>query len=176
MVSKFLTRLIVCESFIVVPTTATMKGSAMKAHTPISAEARGKLRALKTTLAAQYARIHRIYGSDVVQSDVAHFAMKSGKGRERARAKIIRALGSGAHLEQASNRRMTFVAFNPRDSLIQNSDDPSINQDCVSANYVIAGDSGSHQVIGFTDGFWTIEFKDHALGRLLMRDRDCDPV
>src|ERR1700733_4462351 len=142
---------------------------------PINAEARGKLRSLKAQLAAQYRRIASTYGNDDFMRHTEALCMKSGKGQDRARVKIVRALASGAYLERAWPDRMLWVALCPRDGVTINSDDPSDSQNCIAANYVIVGDVPETGP-AHADGFWTIEFKDHALGRLLMRDRSCDPV
>jgi hypothetical protein len=67
---------------------------ATKTRLPITAEARGKLRSLKAQLAAQYRRIASTYGNDDFMRHTEALCMKSGKGQDRARVKIVRALGS----------------------------------------------------------------------------------
>jgi len=146
-----------------------------KTHAPVNAEARGKLRALKAKLATLHRRIEAAIRKDAMHALVEEFAMKSGKGQQRALIKILRALGPGAHQHDIWATGALWVMFKPHKGGALISDDPSDAQDSISANFLLLGEWGENR-LGAASGPWTLEFKEHALGRLITRDPGADPV
>jgi len=147
---------------------------------PIDAETRGRLRRFKVTLSARYARLDRLLEQRVLVADASHLAMKNSLvGRQRAWKRLQRAIApTGAILEglrlHGNWPLAVWSILKPRDSIRIESDRPGDMQDCVVVNYLMCGrhPEGDCQ----SDGNWTLEAQDHALGRLLQRDPKCDPA
>ena len=55
--------------------------------------------------------------------------------------------------------------------MVSNTDDPSLAQDCVTVNYIVCGTAKGI----VSDGLWTLEVPDHALGRAVERSRFLQP-
>jgi hypothetical protein len=153
-----------------------INGSIPSRHLPVGAEARGKLRAWKTLADARFARAEAHYGTPPMQAAVKALVLKySVKGRARAFDKIRRMINHG-RLEKlcatGSAPHAIWVTLKPRIGLRANPETPGEKQDVVVAEYVIAG--VTHFGIGTYAGFWSIEVTEHALGRLLQRNRRAD--
>jgi len=50
----------------------------------------------------------------------------------------------------------------------------ALQQDCVTVNYIVAGNLPGPHKLG--EGLWTLEIPDHALGRLIQRTGNAAPV
>jgi hypothetical protein len=76
---------------------------AATAHTPISAEARGQMRLLKTQLTKQNARIGEMVRSGALRQFAEKLVRRNSVlGRSRVLKKLRNELGPGAHFEGAS--------------------------------------------------------------------------
>jgi len=148
----------------------------------IPAEARGKLRVLKRDLLPQAQRIERSFVKSVVRQQVEAMLFKgSAKGRSRAHAKVMQALGPGARLwdcdlhgEQPSVSWGYLKPTKARTRAGSTPEDPGLDQDCVMVKVVTAGVKGKQVGVGAAP--WTITFSDHALHRLFERSHWLDPV
>jgi hypothetical protein len=100
---------------------------------------------------------------------VVAFALKNAVGSGRALVKMCRALGAGAASQRLkiSEPLACWVYLRPRQSVAIETDDRSLSQNCITANYFLAGSLPGGIKRG--DGLWSIEFSDHALGRLIQR-------
>jgi hypothetical protein len=142
--------------------------------TPIGAEARGKRRALKSELARLYAGVDRAYRRQDLARLATQVASASDIKRAFARYELAKLLGDGAHFEMVLGQGTTLVwsVLKPRGSLAVDPAHPRDAQECVVVEYFIVGQLPG--MIGKGMGFWSIAFKDHALGRLFERNRNCD--
>src|SRR4051812_21417469 len=151
----------------------------MTERVPIGAEAGAKLRVLKTRLERQCVRIDRAFADPEFLPQVRIFTLKkSPTGRSRAFVKLCRMLGPGARAESVGLRGRPLAAwlyFRPRISVIIEDvpDEPGLGQNCITVNYLLAGELPEGGV-GHTDGLWTLEFSDHALGLFFERSRRRD--
>jgi len=152
----------------------------MKPINPIDAATRGRLRQFKAELATRYARLDRLIDTHGMDADMHAFANRSSAtGRGRAFERVRRALATtGATLEGV---RLTgkwplavWSILKPRDAVVR-SDDPSDAQNCVTVNYILVG-RFPNRLGNFAEGIWTLELPDHALGRLIQRQTEADPV
>jgi hypothetical protein len=146
------------------------------------AKARGQMRLFKAKLARDYAAFDKGYAKldgRNPKSPVIDFDRKSGTGQRRALARIKTALGSGAVLEglrlDGKHRLAVFSILKPRNAVVVGHDDgrpipEGLKQDCVTVQYVLTGVFGDD--IGITEGLWTIELPDHALGRAVSAGED----
>lgn len=155
-----------------------------------NSEVRGQLRVWKQKLARDYAAFDSVYrpvAGDLRDAAVDLVKRTSRAGRERALAKIKRALGPGVTLELAhldgKHPHAIFSILKPRDAVtIEMPDDTpdaergSFMQDCVAVNYFVAGYiPGPPAHFGVAEGLWTLEVPDHALGRAVERSRFLHP-
>lgn len=142
---------------------------------PIDAEARGKLRAWKTAAGTRYQALKRF---EEASFPTAHaFALKSGKGRLRAFEKLNSGFTRrGAHLEgvqlHGSHPIAVWAVVMPGVSSAPEAENPSDRQNGAVLMAVLAGRLPRDGILGSV--IWTIETTDHALGRLLQRDRTAD--
>jgi hypothetical protein len=145
---------------------------------PIGAEARGRVRMFKNSLAAPAAQIDAAACSEAVYQAAADFVFKKNKGRARALDRLHRLLRPAVpQVAIEDDPPMAAWAWlAPSGSLFFSTDiekDLGLGQDAVLMRYLIAGRSGTNSA---TSGAWTIEVPDHALGRLLQRCRGADPA
>jgi hypothetical protein len=147
----------------------------------ISAAARGALRVWKQQAAARYAQYEAAYLS--MRGDPALYEFvgrNSTKGRARAFNKLRRRIGDAAVLQGlrlgGPNPIGVWVVIVPREAVRVDSTDPAFGQDCVVVNYVLAGMGPDGCEL--SEGLWTVELPDHALGRALQRapDQDLDAL
>jgi len=162
----------------------------VKSITYEDAETRGKLRAWKKKLVADYVILDGAYRSFLTKDReiIRDMVLRSRKGRERAFEKIKRALGPGVRLEYVDldgkeSAMATFSILKPRDAVLKPSPPhllaPSMLQDCVTVNYFhvgfLPGFLDGVERIGAAEGLWTLEVPDHALGRAVERSRYLHP-
>jgi hypothetical protein len=146
------------------------------------AETRGKLRAWKKKLAERYA----VFEANFVRADrmaiVSDMVRGSTTTRNRAYQKLCTLFGPGAFNEGVSLQRGKSLAIwsilKPRNAVTSkpHEDAPpevaaSLAQDCVCVNYIVCG---TPRVI-ISDGLWTLEVPDHALGRAVERSGFLQP-
>src|SRR5262249_29223509 len=150
----------------------------MSERVPISTEARAKVRAWKRKAIARFERIDAVIESAAFQKAGPDFTHKKGKGRLRALPKV-KALLAEAHFERAHLEDPAFALWSflrPRNSVICPGEGvgPAKLQDCVTVDYVAIGHTWDHMrervSTGRSRGLWTLEIRDHALGRLAQRD------
>ena len=160
-----------------------------KGVTYSDAETRGRLRVWKQKLARDYATFDAAFrgmGDDNgnIRSDWPIELVRCPRaGRRRAFEKIKRALGPGAVLEEVrlEKRGKAYAVWSilkPRAAVTlaaaENASDEeraSLAQDCVTLNYIVIGTSD----ILVTEGLWTLEVPDHALGRAVERSGLLNP-
>jgi hypothetical protein len=142
------------------------------------AETRGKVRLWKQKLARDFAifdsAYHRLGAGDLRKLPL-DLVLCSRCGRQRASEKINKLLGPGATLEakHLNGTSVLWSIYKPSNNVILN-DDPSFTQNCVTINYIIAGEVPG-RMGGIVNGLWTLEVPDHALGRAVERSRSLHP-
>jgi hypothetical protein len=139
---------------------------------PIDAESRGQVRQWKRELAVRFARLREIYDSDAALKAASDFGFKSGRGQQRALAQL-RQLFSLAQFEAIKTAKPSSAVWSflrPRErSAIASSDPRFENQGAVSVESIVAGRLAGGKCL--SSHIWTVEFSDHALGRLWQRSR-----
>jgi hypothetical protein len=140
---------------------------------PIDAETRGRRRLYKAKLSERYRRLDRAFHAPAISTDANAFSIRRNViGRNRAFTRLATAFGgAGAVLEgvrlTGRHPMAVWAVLKPRDSMITNADDdPSLSQDCVMVNYLVAGAIPPHASVGHAalwEGAWTLEIQDHAL-------------
>jgi hypothetical protein len=149
------------------------------------AEIRGQLRQWKQRLARQYRSFDRAYCNEATLRPLIEdmIKRKSAVGRMRAFHKISQAFGPGVILEglrlSGNYPIAVWSILKPRHSVL--AEDPAetpVMQDCVTVNYVLGGVQplaviNQKAVVNAcaTEGLWTLEIPDHALGRVVARAR-----
>jgi hypothetical protein len=144
------------------------------------AETRGRLRQWKKKLAQNYgifdSAFKELQGGKL--SPLVHDMVKcSRSGRKQAFEKINKALGPGVSLEEVNLGRGSrslaiWSILKSRNSVaISESERESLSQDCVTVNYVLVGTNA----VLVSEGLWTLEVPDHALGRAVERSRFLHP-
>jgi len=161
----------------------TDDGSSTKSsHFPIDAEARGKVRFWKIAASRRFERIDRFLKSGVPQQLGVEMVAKTGVGRRRAFDKLHQTFtAQGAVLDRlrldGKHPAAIWAVLRPRGATHINTTDPRDLQDCVMVQYILAGalpnknDDDPRLLAGIADGGWTLEVTDHALGRLMQRNR-----
>jgi hypothetical protein len=153
-----------------------------------NAAIRGQLRRWKSTLAERYRGFDAVYRGDrsTLRGLVDDFVRRgSPTGRRRAFAKLATAFGSGVTLEGLRTAGdahsdapplAVWSLLKPRAAVVVEPRTPSLAQNCIAVNYVLAGWlpywQGDHVVahaIGVAEGLWSLEIPDHALGRAMER-------
>jgi hypothetical protein len=136
---------------------------------------RGKLRHWKERLARQYRVMERAFGNDAQLRPIVEDMTKRGSphGRRRAFDKIVRALGPGVMLEglrlDGDYPLALWSILKPRESVAVDAPvESGLAQHCVTVNYVLAGRL-PHVLFGISEGIWSLEVPDHALGRAIER-------
>jgi hypothetical protein len=145
-------------------------------------EVRGRMREWKKELVRKCNIFEKVYENreEVLLPVIAAFARKgSMKGKDRAFRHLRKLLGPGAILEGVRyfpEPLAVFSILKPRDSIIIDAPvETGPMQDCVAVNYILAGHlpSENHwKKIGVSEGFWTLEVPDHAIGRAIHRTRE----
>ena len=140
---------------------------------PISAEARGKLRAWKEHTQARFEAIDRARLNLFKEEHIPNMVLRSSiKGRARAFDKI-RERFSAATLEgvrlDGANPIAVWAVLKPRAPVVIDAEaPPHLLQSCVVVEYLVAGALPT-AAAGVAAGLWSLEIPDHALGRLLDR-------
>jgi hypothetical protein len=150
------------------------------------AETRGRLRQWKKKLAQNYGIFDNAFKQlqgGKLSSLAVDMVKCSRSGRKQAFEKINKLLGPGITLEEVNlgrgNRSLAIWSIlKPRDSVamgalsdLPESERQSLLQDCVTVNYVLVGTSA----VLVSEGLWTLEVPDHALGRAVERSRFLHP-
>jgi len=142
-----------------------------------NAEVRGQLRLWKKDLMVKYNAFERVYyQGSTIRPQVEDFVNRSSeKGRRRAFPRVEKAFGPGVKREWVdfSGRHplALWTILCPRMSVAANGD-PGRMQDCVTMNYIVVGLLPNFDGIGeryMSEGLWTLEIPDHALGRAIER-------
>lgn len=155
--------------------------ASLAAWHPSGAEARGKWRAFRRELIAQYPRMDRVVSNPLlIAAPVGAYLHRSARiGRARALAKVS-ALVAPARLEAQNARFLTFSYLKARQRVIVDTgaiDDPGLGQDTVCVHYLLLGKLPNRTSdITVADGLWSIEITDHAGRRLLERDPQAVPA
>lgn len=144
-----------------------------------NAEARGKLRVYKQQLAAGYQKLNRLFDNPRLDADLSAMVMKKNIGRMRAYQRVRTTMEPmGLHREycdlETRSPLLVWSALKPRASVTypdrdRDDIDPLDIQNCVTVNYVLAGQLEPGHV-GLAEGLWSLELQDHALGRLIERN------
>jgi len=144
---------------------------------PHSAEALGKLRALKQCLAEQAAQVE--HAINVLPLSLADALVLRGSqvGRTRAAVKLRARFPGVARWyplredEDGVPYLLGVYLSSTNDPLITTPTDPGMMQGLVMTRYVLVGS----RMCTASTGLWTLEIPDHALLRLFARDRSADP-
>jgi hypothetical protein len=142
-------------------------------------ETRGQLRLWKQRVARRYRRFEN---NGITSDDTGAFMHKRGVGRRRVFDKMVKALGPAVTLEglrlDGDSPLAVWSILKPRDSLRVTDDDMPSESDCVTVDYVLIGVMPDPRGImcGVATGVWTIEFTDHALGRVMQRSPAKTPL
>jgi hypothetical protein len=143
---------------------------------PIDAEARGKLRAWKRDFVKRHSSITAACTTPMMIKAMRGFARRgSVVGRRRAFDKLRRGFAPFATFDGVRLERDPLAVWHmlvARGSVVNAVDNPSRNQDCIAVYYVLVGDLPNKRA--FAMGLWSLEVPDHAVGRLLQRDRHAD--
>lgn len=149
-------------------------------HVPIGAEARGKLRAWRRETLKRYNQMVETTGSVAFARLGDEYISKKGIGRERAWKKLSKLLGAqGCHLQwthkTGNEHHAVWAALHPDKGLTtpQSATHPSLTQDSVTVKYLVIG-GNKHSGAKLSRGVWSLEVPDHALLRLVQRDRQAD--
>jgi hypothetical protein len=151
----------------------------------IDAEARGKVRTWKAAASRRFNQFDRVAFDFQTEAIGGMLLKKSGVGRARAFAKLHKRLaGAGAVLDRVKLDQTVPLAvwgtLKPREAVTvevaPDSVDPGAFQNCVVIEYLVMGQMlrGGRTGIGMHAGLWTLEVPDHALHRLVQRDRRAD--
>jgi hypothetical protein len=144
----------------------------------IDAQARGRRRFYKHKLAADYSAFDAIWKS-ITTTQVGDFMLKSAKGRRRVFDRINAAVTRcGARLEalRLDGRRplALWAILKPRGAVSVDPEEPRDGQSCVCVNYFAAGWRPDTPGGCVSEGLWSFEMTDHALGRCLQRTPGVD--
>jgi hypothetical protein len=149
---------------------------------PISTEARGKVRLWRRQALARFKRIDAVIASAACRQASRDFAHKKGKGRLRALPKLRKLMAEanfeGGHVEDPAFVLWSFL--HPRESVVRPGEgvSPARLQDGVCVDFVAIGATWDHTreklSTGQSRGLWSLEVRDHALGRLAQRDPSAD--
>jgi hypothetical protein len=147
-----------------------------------NAEVRGKVRTWKNLLQQRYRIFDAAYRNarlkSVLATNLDNFVYRGSRtGRYRAFKKIQQAFGPGVKLESlcidGKHSQALWSILKPRIPVtVDAPDDSGHNQFCVTVNYVMAGylpGFDRPDYFGYTEGLWTLEVPDHALGRAVER-------
>lgn len=141
----------------------------------ISAEARGKRRLLHKQIANEW---RSATGRDIPKYAEAYATKKSGVGKKRALAALCRAFGSGAQLQEANPKYAVWARLDSfPDELKFDPEHPGRHQACIMIEFIALGILPSDpDALQVRVGGWSVEFTDHALGRLFDRTPRCNPI
>jgi len=135
----------------------------------VDAEARGRVRAFKRELAAEFRRVDARFRS-VATRDVAERFVEAGRlGKARAAAKLEKLFGPA---DRRYAGTLVWPLLRPREAVIRSPRDAGQVQDAVVIDFVAAGRLGPYHHL--EAGLWTVEAPDHALHRLVQRHRSAD--
>jgi hypothetical protein len=142
---------------------------------------RGKLRRWKHAAASRYQLLRdQLLRDPGMKRQVDEFAMRgSAKGRQRAFRRInglVSRFGVLQDVQLSGPAPLAlWAALRPRGHVLSCPKTEGEKQDCVTANYVLAGaiDGPGRGGRGIT-GLWSVEVPDHALLRVLQRNPGAD--
>lgn len=145
-----------------------------------NAEVRGKLREWKRDLARQYRIFERAYANEGrLRSVVDDFVRRTSiAGRRRAFDKLRKMIGPAPVLEgvrfDGGHPLAVWSLLKPRDCVAVDAPiETGLCQNCVAVNYLLAGIIPARDdrlMHGVSEGLWTLEVPDHALGRAIERN------
>lgn len=95
----------------------------------------------------------------------------SSIGRQRALRTLRRVFPAKFEFYDAESRVAIWSHLVPRESVILTPQDPGQKQGSVTVEYLVVGDLPG---CNMNAGLWTLEIPDHALHRLVERDRHAD--
>jgi len=142
-------------------------------------ESRGRLRTIKTKLAAEFGAFMK--GVEKLSDTTApsDLMLKKGTGRKRALARVVAATRAGK-LERTHGRKghafFAFSILHPRDAILAPNprlspgESASRDQSTISVDYLSIGDIGGGP--GIETGSWGLDVTDHASSRYLQRGDD----
>lgn len=145
-------------------------------HNPVDPEARGKLRRWRADIEKQWLGLNRVLDRDATITAATAMIRKGLKGRQRAFEKLARDFQRhGARLKGVRlcgpQPLAMWAVMSPIEKDAE-SPDPTDHQGSVFINAILAGRIDDQHAMG--SSFWCFEAMDHALGRLLQRDRGAD--
>lgn len=137
---------------------------------PVDVEARGRVRAFKQSLAAEFRRKDALFHRPQTGHQAERYALcSSSTGRRRALSKLTAAFGPVCF---TCGPYAVWTVLRPRESVIRTPRDAGQAQDAVVVDFVVAGPSRDGCYL--QAGLWTLEIPDHALHRLVQRYRTAD--
>lgn len=145
----------------------------------IGAEARGRRRLLFRQLAESAARLDELCRSGRAQELAPAWAFKRRKGRLRAQKQLVALFDPLARLRLVTDTYLGWLYLEPGAGAVQDDDpeDPGIRQECIAARALLVGlPPGKARAGSIVTCRWTVEFTQHAVGRLLERSPKADPV
>lgn len=152
----------------------------IKERVPVDAEARGKARLFRQTIAKRMMKLDAVLFDDAFNKDIALWRLKRKKGRERVEARIRKRLGGmvrwyacpkldGLIRGDPRPHDVLLAAYlRPDKHLLSDPRHPGEAQDSIVVNCLMISEP---EVF---NGVWTIEFPDHALGRVMQRYRSAN--
>jgi|SRR5215471_14818049 len=154
--------------------------SALRSRSPISTEARAKLRRWKADLGRRLVEFERVLHRDATVKIATDLSLCGKVGRERALRTLKRLFAPYASLayERLDQPPLAvWAVLKPRIAVLADDDpdDPGATQDCVCVDCVCAGQLVIRDA-PLAGGLWTLEATDHALGRLFQRESACNPA
>jgi hypothetical protein len=140
----------------------------------ISAEARGRRRVWRQQRKAAYEAAVETLFSTIKRRDVEDFMFKAARGRRRVFDRVDQQLRRhGAQLQalrlEGKRPCAIWAILRPRRAVTLNSDLPGDAQNCVTVNYLVFGSTPEEPMGALGEGLWTLEIKDHAIGRFFER-------
>jgi hypothetical protein len=142
----------------------------------ISAEARGRRRVWRRQREAAYTAAVETLFATIKRPVVEDFMFKASVGRRRVFDRIDQQLRRhGAVLQalrlEGKSPCAIWAVLRPRSALTLNPhpDLPGDDQDCVTVNYLTLGATPDAPTGALGEGLWTLEIKDHAIGRFFER-------
>lgn len=137
---------------------------------PVTAEARGAVRAFKAAI-ERAARRFAAAGFDAGVADSRLYAERgSAVGRNRALARLVQRYGEP---NLRFSRAAAWACLTPVEPVIVRPQDAGQAQPAVAVSYLAAGRL-KDRAVTLESGLWTIEAPDHALHRLAQRARGID--
>lgn len=144
--------------------------------TGIDAEARGKLRVFKQGLEQRQKAIDAYIDAPATQRTIANFILRHRKGRQAPFDKLNAELEKrGAQLagEDLGGKTPAAIWSTLRArGAVTYEPDARDAENCVTVDFLAIGWTRHRPLGDLTQGVWTLELKDHALGRFYQRGGD----